>query len=71
MIANVGGIDRILRFLAGALLLLVPFLAPSTPALAALGHWAWLIGAWGLAMLLTAIFRFCPAYALLGVRTCR
>lgn len=68
--ANVGGIDRILRFIVGIVLVLVPFLAPTVPALAGLGNWAWLIGAMGLAMVLTAAFRFCPAYPLLGINTC-
>lgn len=70
MVANVGGIDRVLRFIAGIVLILVPFAAPSVPALAGLGSWAWVIGAVGLVMLLTAAFRFCPAYPLLGVNTC-
>ena len=70
MVANVGGIDRVLRFVAGVVLILVPFVAPSVPVLAGLGNWAWLLGAWGLAMVLTAVFRFCPAYPLLGVNTC-
>ena len=70
MVANVGGIDRVLRFVVGVVLILVPFVAPSVPALAGLGNWAWLLGAWGLAMVLTAAFRFCPAYPLLGINTC-
>lgn len=70
MVANVGGFDRVLRFIAGVVLILVPFVAPSVPALAGLGHWAWLIGAVGVVMLLTAAFRFCPAYPLLGINTC-
>ncbi|MGR7995428.1 MULTISPECIES: YgaP family membrane protein [unclassified Xanthobacter] len=70
MTANVGGIDRVLRFVVGIILLLVPFFGGSVPALAGLGNWAWLIGAVGLVMLLTAIFRFCPAYVPLGIKTC-
>ena len=68
--ANVGGVDRVLRFIVGFVLIVVPFAAPSVPALGGLGNWAWLIGAWGLVMLLTAVFRFCPAYVPLGIRTC-
>lgn len=68
--ANVGGLDRVLRFVFGVVLILVPFAAPSIPALAGLGNWGWLIGAWGLGMLLTAVFRFCPAYVPFGIRTC-
>ncbi|MFG1191690.1 DUF2892 domain-containing protein [Xanthobacter sp.] len=70
MVANVGGFDRVLRFVAGIVLILVPFVAPSVPALGGLGNWAWLIGAVGVVMLLTAAFRFCPAYPLLGINTC-
>ncbi len=68
---NVGGIDRVLRFIVGVALILVPFAAPSVPALAGLGVWAWVIGAVGLVMLLTAVFRFCPAYSVIGVSSCR
>ncbi|MBP2149605.1 DUF2892 domain-containing protein [Xanthobacter autotrophicus DSM 597] len=70
MVANVGGFDRVLRFVAGIVLILVPFVAPSVPALGGLGNWTWLIGAVGVVMLLTAAFRFCPAYPLLGINTC-
>ena len=56
---NVGGWDRILRIIVGAVLI----------ALAAFGQ----IGLWGyigIVPMLTGIFRFCPAYSLLGIRTC-
>jgi hypothetical protein len=59
MKSNVGGIDRILRIALGALLI----------ALAALN----LVGVWGyigIVPLLTGLFRFCPAYGLLGLNTC-
>ena len=59
MNANVGTVDRALRFIAGAALI----------ALAAMGK----IGAWGfigVVPLATALFRFCPAYTLLGFSTC-
>jgi hypothetical protein len=59
MNANVGTLDRTIRILLGLALL----------ALAALGK----IGPWGylgLVPLATGLFRFCPAYKLLGVRTC-
>ncbi|QRG08207.1 DUF2892 domain-containing protein [Xanthobacter dioxanivorans] len=68
--SNVGGVDRVLRFIVGVALILVPFAAPAVPALAGLGNWAWVIGAVGLVMLLTAVFRFCPAYVPFGVNTC-
>lgn len=59
MIANVGGIDRILRIVAGLVLI----------ALAATG----VVGAWGylgVIVLATGVFRFCGAYTLFGVNTC-
>lgn len=60
MKANVGSLDRALRIVAGAILILL--------ALAqVIGPWGWI----GIVPLLTGVFRFCPAYSLLGVRTCK
>ena len=59
MQANVGTIDRILRIVVGVALV----------AMAVTGR----VGAWGYVGLLplaTGLFRFCPAYRLLGIRTC-
>lgn len=56
---NVGGIDRILRILVGVVLI----------ALAATGTVGWW-GYLGVIPLLTGVFRFCPAYPLLGMSTC-
>jgi branched-subunit amino acid ABC-type transport system permease component len=59
MTANVGGIDRILRIVAGLALI----------ALAAAG----VVGAWGylgVIVLATGVFRFCGAYTLFGFNTC-
>ena len=56
---NVGSTDRILRIIAGLALI----------ALAATGT----VGVWGyigIVPLLTGIFKFCPAYTLLGMSTC-
>lgn len=59
MKANVGGIDRIARIVFGLVLI----------ALAATGTVGWW-GYIGVVPLLTGIFRFCPAYPLLGISTC-
>ncbi len=60
MKANVGSLDRALRIVAGAILILL--------ALAqVIGPWGWI----GIVPLLTGVFRFCPAYSVLGVRTCQ
>lgn len=66
--ANVGSLDRSLRFVLGALLVAAPFLLAE--AFAPLGAWRFAVVAWGVVMLGTAAFRFCPAYTLLGIRTC-
>ena len=66
--ANVGPLDRILRFTLGAVLVAAPFLLVDT--FAPLGAWRFAVVAWGVVMLGTAVFRFCPAYTLLGIRTC-
>lgn len=58
--ANVGTLDRILRIAAG-LALIGLVLAGQ------IGAWGWI----GVLPLATGIFRFCPAYTLLGIRTCR
>jgi branched-subunit amino acid ABC-type transport system permease component len=59
MSKNVGGIDRILRIVAGLVLI----------ALAATGQvsaWGWL----GVIVLATGLFSFCGAYTLFGFSTC-
>lgn len=59
MKANVGTLDRALRILGGALLIVLTLTST-------IGPWGWL----GVVPLLTGLFRFCPAYTLLGIRTC-
>ncbi len=68
--ANVGSFDRTLRFIVGAILLASPFLPQLAGFFAAWGAWKFAVAAVGLVMLGTAAFRFCPAYTLLGIRTC-
>ncbi|MGJ0508076.1 MAG: YgaP family membrane protein [Methylocystis sp.] len=58
MEANVGQTDRMIRIVAGLLLLSLVFVGPKT-------YW----GLIGLVPLLTAVVNFCPAYRLLGVNT--
>jgi hypothetical protein len=57
---NVGGIDRALRILVG--LILIALAATNT-----VGWWGWL----GLIPLATGVFRFCPAYPILGINSCK
>jgi len=61
MTANVGGIDRTLRIVVGIVLCALFFVLEGN---------ARYLGLLGLVMLATGIFRFCPAYTLLGVSTC-
>jgi hypothetical protein len=56
---NVGTTDRVLRIVVGAALV-------AAAALGAVGWWGWL----GLIPIATGVFRFCPAYPLLGINTC-
>jgi hypothetical protein len=46
-----------------------PFISPLSSALVAMGAWKYALPVAGMLMLVTAIFRFCPAYTLLGIRT--
>ena len=57
---NVGTVDRVLRVVAGAALLSLVFVGPQTP-------WGWI----GVVPLATALIGFCPAYRILGIRTCK
>lgn len=59
MQANVGTIDRILRIVIGLVLI-------GLAATGGIGAWGWI----GLLPLLTGIVRICPAYSILGVKTC-
>jgi hypothetical protein len=58
MAANVGGIDKILRIVAGVGLI--------GWALSGGPSWAWI----GIVPLATGIMGWCPAYTLLGIKTC-
>ena len=60
MTANVGGIDRILRIVAGLVLI-------ALAAANVVGLWGYIVGG---IVLATGVFRFCGAYTLLGVNTC-
>jgi hypothetical protein len=67
MTANVGLVDRMVRAIAGLVLLGLGFNLFG-PGLA--NPWDWISAGAGGVLLLTAIFSVCPAYSLLGIRTC-
>lgn len=58
MTRNIGLIDRIVRGLAG--IALIAWALSGGPV------WAWI----GVVPLLTAAVAICPAYSMLGIRTC-
>jgi len=60
MKANVGTIDRALRIVVGLVLI-------GLSLGGVIGAWGWI----GLLPLATGIFRFCPVYTLLGIKTCK
>ena len=60
MAANIGTPDRVLRIVIGVLLIALVFIGLRTP-------WGWI----GIIPLVTALFNFCPLYALLGIKTRR
>lgn len=67
---NVGSTDRIIRLVAGLALLLLPFLPFAASLFAGMGVLKLVIAAIGGVLVLTALFRICPAYMLFGIRTC-
>ncbi|HWT28678.1 MAG TPA: DUF2892 domain-containing protein [Methylophilaceae bacterium] len=62
METNVGTVDRVLRVIISLALLSLVFLIDS--------HLRW-IGMIGLVTLFTAVTSWCPAYAMLGIKTRR
>ncbi|VVE16849.1 YgaP family membrane protein [Pandoraea soli] len=57
---NVGGVDRGLRIVAGAVLVMLA-------ATGTIGWWGWL----GLIAVITGLVRFCPLYSLFGISSCK
>lgn len=59
MKVNLGSVDRVLRVLVGVAL--IAWALTGGPV------WTWI----GVVPLATALFKFCPLYAILGINTCR
>ncbi|MBR7780980.1 YgaP family membrane protein [Undibacterium luofuense] len=59
MQANVGGADRLVRIIAGLVLLSLVWLVPT--------NWGWL----GIVPLMTGLIRWCPAYLPFGLSSCK
>lgn len=65
--ANVGSADRLLRLVAGIVLIVFALTGMLDPS-SALGITAIVVGG---VLAVTALFSFCPLYAALGLRTRR
>lgn len=59
MKTNVGSIDKIIRIIAGLVLLAFAVMGIGTP-------WTWI----GIVPLATGLMGWCPAYTLFGMNTC-
>lgn len=59
MKSNIGTLDRILRIVVGLVLI-------GLTLAGVIGLWGWI----GLLPIATGVFRFCPAYRLLGISSC-
>ena len=59
MSANVGGLDRILRIVAGVILIALTLMGT-------IGAWGWI----GIVPLATGLLGTCPLYSILGLSTC-
>lgn len=59
MNANVGGIDRSLRVIAGLVLIVLAIMGIGAP-------FTWI----GVVPLATGLIGWCPAYSIFGIRTC-
>lgn len=59
MNANVGGIDKILRIVAGLVLIGLAIMGIGAP-------WTWI----GVVPLATGLMGWCPAYSIFGMNTC-
>lgn len=57
---NIGNLDSGLRILVGLILIALTLMS-------VIGWWGWI----GVVPLATGLFRFCPAYRLLGISSCQ
>lgn len=57
---NVGNLDSGLRIIVGVALIALVLMN-------VIGWWGWI----GVVPLITGVFRFCPAYRLLGISSCQ
>jgi len=70
MEGNEGLFDRIVRGGAGTIMLVLAGASFAGPVAMVEGFVALILGAAGAVLLLTGVVGWCPAYAMLGLRTC-
>jgi hypothetical protein len=69
MTANLGSPDRVIRAIIGLALFFLPLLnIPAIWSSAALAYGSIAVG---IVLVLTALFRFCPLYRIVGISTCK
>lgn len=66
---NVGSTDRLIRIIIGVVLIAAPFLPFLAGSFAGLGALRYLVALAGVVLVGTAVLRFCPLYAIFGIRT--
>ncbi len=64
MKVNEGTIDRVVRVIAGLVLIGLAYTGTLV------GVWVWIGGVIGAVLLLTGLLGMCPAYAIFGMSTC-
>ena len=64
MNANMGTVDRIIRGVLGLIFVALAVFGQMT------GFWSWLVPLVGVVLLFTSSIKFCPAYKLIGLKTC-
>jgi len=69
MTTNVGNTDRVIRLLLGLVLIAAPLM--NMPAIWSEPVWAYASMAVGVVLAATSMLRFCPAYRVLGLSTCK
>ena len=71
MRANLGKIDRILRLVLGIAAIAFLIIGPLAAANVGWGPVQFVLAGAGVILIATSAFRFCPAYRLFGIRTCK
>lgn len=65
MTMNLGSLDRIIRVVLGVILLALPFVTGISGVASTVAVIA------GIVLIATSAIKFCPAYRIFGIRTCK